>query len=166
MLCQSCNEHAATIHLTEISEGLRMETHLCEACAQKQGLAIKSQIPINELLSTLLAAQSEVSAGTGGPELSADIQCPSCGITLKKFAEKSLLGCPHDYGVFGEQLRAIIERAHNGNTRHCGKVPSTVPRDTRDRIRMTNLKQQLEAAVRDEDYETAARLRDMIEKMK
>jgi len=31
---------------------------------------------------------------------------------------------------------------------------------------MTNLKQQLEAAVRDEDYETAARLRDMIEKMK
>jgi len=162
MLCQSCNEQTATIHLTEITEGLRMETHLCEACAQKQGLAVKSQIPINELLSTLLAAQSESGPGA---DLSADIQCPSCGITLKQFAEKSLLGCPHDYDVFGEQLKAIIERAHNGNTRHCGKVPSAAPADTRDRIRLTNLKQQLEEAVRDEDYETAAKLRDMIEKV-
>ncbi len=163
MLCQSCNEQTATIHLTEITEGLRMETHLCEECAQKQGLAVKSQIPINELLSTLLAAQSE--SGTG-PDLSADIQCPSCGMTLKQFAEKSLLGCPHDYDVFGEQLKMIIERAHNGKTRHCGKTPSTAPADTRDRIKLMNLKQQLEEAVRDEDYETAAKLRDMIEKMK
>ena len=163
MLCQSCNEQTATIHLTEITEGLRVETHLCEACAQKQGLAVKSQIPINELLSTLLAVQSESGAG---PDLSADIQCPSCGITLKQFAEKSLLGCPHDYDVFGEQLKIIIERAHNGNTRHCGKTPSTAPADTRDRIKLMNLKQQLEDAVRDEDYETAAKLRDMVEKMK
>lgn len=163
MLCQSCNEQTATIHLTEITEGLRAETHLCEACAQKQGLAVKSQIPINELLSTLLAAQSE---SDGGPDLSADIQCPSCGMTLKQFAEKSVLGCPHDYDVFGEQLKMIIERAHNGNTRHCGKTPSTAPAKTRDRIKLMNLKQQLEDAVRDEDYETAAKLRDMIEKVK
>jgi protein arginine kinase activator len=163
MLCQSCNEQAATIHLTEITEGLRAETHLCEACAQKQGLAVKSQIPINELLSTLLAVQSESGAG---PDLSADIQCPSCGMTLKQFAEKSLLGCPHDYDVFSEQLKMIIERAHNGNTRHCGKTPSTAPAEDRDRIKLMNLKQQLEDAVRDEDYETAAKVRDMIEKMK
>ncbi len=163
MLCQSCNEQTATIHLTEITEGLRAETHLCEGCAQKQGLAVKSQIPINELLSTLLAVQSE--SGTG-PDLSADIQCPSCGITLKQFAEKSLLGCPHDYDVFGEQLKVIIERAHNGNTRHCGKTPTTAPAEDRDRIKLMNLKQQLEDAVRDEDYETAAKVRDMIEKMK
>jgi protein arginine kinase activator len=163
MLCQSCNEQTATIHLTEITEGLRTETHLCEGCAQKQGLAVKSQIPINELLSTLLAAQSDSGAS---PDLSADIQCPSCGITLKQFAEKSLLGCPHDYDVFGEQLKMIIERAHNGNTRHCGKTPTTAPAETRDRIKLMNLKQQLEEAVRDEDYETAAKVRDMIEKVK
>ena len=130
MVCQSCNEQTATIHLTEITEGLRAETHLCEACAQKQGLAVKSQIPINELLSTLLAVQSE--SGPGAADLSADIQCPSCGMTLKQFAEKSLLGCPHDYDVFGEQLKVIIERAHNGKTRHCGKTPSTAPAEARD----------------------------------
>ena len=166
MLCQSCNERTATIHLTEISDGLRVENHLCEVCAQKEGLAVKSQIPLNELLSTLLAVQSEGKAGGGAAEPSIDMECPSCGMTLKRFVEKSQLGCPQDYDVFDEQLKPIIEKAHNGNTRHCGKVPTGTPVDTKEQIELMNLRQQLEAAVKDEDYETAAKLRDTIEKMK
>ncbi len=166
MLCQSCNERTATIHLTEISDGLRAETHLCEVCAQKEGLAVKSQIPLNELLSTLLAVQSEGKAAAGYPDLAADIECPSCGMTLKQFVQKSLLGCPQDYDVFDEQLKLIIEKAHNGNTRHCGKVPSGASTETKDQIKLMSLRKQLETAVKDEDYETAAKLRDMIEKIK
>ena len=163
MLCQSCNERTATIHLTEISDGLRVENHLCEVCAQKEGLAVKSQIPLNELLSTLLAVQSE-GGGSEGPGI--DMECPSCGMTLKRFVQKSQLGCPQDYDVFDEQLKPIIEKAHNGNARHCGKVPSGTPADTKEQIELMNLRQQLAAAVKNEDYETAAKLRDMIEKMK
>ena len=166
MLCQSCNERTATIHLTEISDGVRVENHLCEACAQKEGLAIKSQIPLNELLSTLLAVQSEAKGDAVGAEITDDIECPSCGMTLKRFVQKSQLGCPQDYDVFDEQLKPIIEKAHNGNARHCGKVPSGTPADTKEQIELMNLKQQLAAAVKNEDYETAAKLRDMIEKMK
>ena len=59
MQCQACKQRTATIHLTEISNGQRIETHLCETCAQKQGIAIKNQIPLNELLSTLLAVQAD-----------------------------------------------------------------------------------------------------------
>ena len=59
MQCQFCKQHAATIHMTEITDGQRTETHLCEQCAQQQGLAIKSQLPLNELLSSLLAAQGQ-----------------------------------------------------------------------------------------------------------
>lgn len=165
MLCQSCNERTATIHLTEISDGVRMETHLCGNCAQEEGVAVKSQIPLNELLSTLLAVQSEGKSALERSELSDDKQCPSCGMTLKKFVQKSLLGCPQDYDVFDEQMKAIIEKAHNGNTTHCGKVPETTPADTKDRISLMNLKVQLENAVNNEDYEKAAQLRDMIEKI-
>lgn len=165
MLCQSCNERTATIHLTEISAGVRVETHLCENCAQEEGVAVKSQIPLNELLSTLLAVQSEGKSALERAELSDDTQCPSCGMTLKKFVQKSLLGCPQDYDVFDEQMKAIIEKAHNGNTTHCGKVPATTPSDTKDRISLMNLKVQLENAVKNEDYEKAAELRDMIEKI-
>ena len=55
MQCQICNKHDATIHLTEIADGVRSEIHICEHCASEQDIAVKSHIPINELLSNLLA---------------------------------------------------------------------------------------------------------------
>ena len=84
MQCQSCNEHTATIHLTEINDGQRVETHLCELCAQKQGLAVKNQIPLNELLTSLIASQSQSSVSEIGEdkEQAEDITCPHCGMTL------------------------------------------------------------------------------------
>jgi len=57
MQCQICKKNEATIHLTEITDGVRTEMHLCEQCAPEQGIAIKSQIPLNELLSDLLSVQ-------------------------------------------------------------------------------------------------------------
>ena len=165
MQCQSCKEHTATIHLTEINNGQRFETHLCELCAQKQGLAIKNQIPLNELLSTLLAVQAESEDDSELDAVSADTACPACGITLKQFTKKSVLGCPHDYEVFEKQLRPIIRRAHNGNTTHCGKVPSKASASTKNNIELIKLQRQLDAAVQEENYEAAAKLRDKIKRL-
>jgi protein arginine kinase activator len=165
MQCQSCKEHTATIHLTEINNGQRFETHLCELCAQKQGLAIKNQIPLNELLSTLLAVQAESEDDSELDAVSADTACPACGITLKQFTKKNVLGCPHDYEVFEKQLRPIIRRAHNGNTTHCGKVPSRASASTKNNIELIKLQRQLDAAVQEENYEAAAKLRDKIKRL-
>ena len=166
MQCQSCKKRTATIHLTEISNGQRYETHLCELCAQKEGLAIKNQIPLNELLSTLLAVQAESEGDSEQLDVvSADTACPACGITLKQFTKKSVLGCPYDYEVFEKQLRPIIRRAHNSNTTHCGKVPSKASASTRNNIELIKLRRQLDAAVQEENYEAAAELRDKIERL-
>ena len=165
MQCQNCSEHTATIHLTEITNGQRMETHLCEECAQKQGLAVKSQIPLNELLSTLLAVQS---GAPSGPviDTGTDKACPRCGMTLQQFQKTSLLGCPNDYDIFEKQLLLVIEKAHNGNVAHLGKIPSRSPHDTKSHIELMDLQRQLDAAIKNEKYETAAKLRDQIEQLK
>ena len=163
MQCQLCNENAATIHLTEITNGQRLETHLCQECAQKQGLAVKNQIPLTELLSTLLSAQPEVepeALDPDGPD--SQISCPHCGMTIEKFRKSSLLGCPNDYDVFDKTLQLIIEKAHNGNKKHQGKVPSRAPSDTKTQVELMRLRDELEVAVKAEDYETAAKLRDKI----
>jgi len=160
MICQSCKERAATVHLTEIANGQRNETHLCQQCAQQQGLAVKAQIPLNELLSTLLATQPQPTE-----ELSSEASeraCPECGMTLKRFSKETLLGCPHDYEEFGHELTPLIEQTQNGKTRHCGKVPSRTPQQDRKEVELVNLRRQLDIAVRNEDYEAAARLRDQI----
>jgi len=46
-MCENCKEHPAIIHLTEIVNNTKKQAHLCEHCAEEQGL-IKQQMPIRE----------------------------------------------------------------------------------------------------------------------
>jgi len=164
MQCQICSKNDATIHLTEISDGVRAEMHICEHCAQEQGIAVKSQIPLNELLSSLLAVQPTDEELFGPSEKGASTSCSHCGFTLEQFRKEALLGCPYDYEVFEKPLLRLIKKAHNGKTTHCGKVPSKTSVGTKKQIRLIELRQRLEAAVQSEDYELAAKLRDEIKK--
>lgn len=160
MRCQICNKNNATIHLTEISHDKRAEMHVCEHCAVEQGIAVKSSISINELLSGLLAVQpsdEELSGLTVRKQT-----CPHCGMTLAQFRKEGLLGCPYDYEVFEKSLLPLIEKAHDGKTKHCGKIPSKTPMDAKKQIKLLNLRQKLQTAVQNEDYELAAKLRDKI----
>ena len=159
MLCQTCKERTATIHLTEIENGQRAETHLCQQCARQQGLSIKSQLPLNELMDTLLSSQQEKDPGSADSEHA----CPNCGMTLRRFAQSPLLGCTHDYTEFQSELMPLIERSQSGKSCHCGKVPTRVCEHDRNEIERNKLRRQLEQAVNNEDYETAAKLRDQIQ---
>jgi protein arginine kinase activator len=133
--------------------------HLCEQCAQEQGVGVKSYIPLNELLSNLLSAGAkEEPAGFGD----SDVVCPQCGWTLDKFRDKGVLGCPNDYEVFEKQLLPLIKKAHDGAVTHCGKIPSRMPTGSKQQMETARLRQQLDEAVRKEDYELAAKLRDKL----
>jgi len=160
MHCQICQKNEATIHLTEITDGQRSELHLCEHCAQEEGIAVKSHLPINELLANLLATQPSDDELFGDSKQ--EVSCPHCGFTLEQFTKEAALGCPYDYEVFEKSLLPLIEKAHNGKTTHCGKIPSNTSDDTKKQILLCTLRQQLEAAVQNEDYELAAELRDKI----
>ena len=161
MQCEMCQKNEATIHLTEITDGVRVEAHLCQKCAAEQGVAMKGQVPINELLSSLLSVQpsDEELAGIAGKE----VVCSNCGITLEQFQKEAVLGCPQDYTVFESSLKPLIAKAHNGNTSHCGKVPSKAPKDTKVQMELMKMRQDLEAAIKGENYELAAKLRDKID---
>ena len=161
MICQSCKEQTATVHLTEISGGQRCETHLCQECAQRQGFAIKTQIPLNELLSSLLSTQPQAGVDSSSPSVS-EHPCPDCGMTLKRFSKESSLGCGHDYDEFQNELMPLIKQTQNGKTQHCGKVPSRTPEKDQKNVELINLRRQLDTAVKNEDYETAVRLRDQM----
>jgi protein arginine kinase activator len=159
MHCEICQNKDATIHLTEITEGVRTEMHLCEHCAQEQGVGVKNYIPINELLSNLLAVGPK---DEDSGEIDAEQACPHCGWTLDKFKEKAVLGCPHDYEFFEEALLPLIKKAHDGPVSHCGKIPSRMPQDSKKQIEIAQLRRQLDEAIKNEDYEQAAKLRDKL----
>jgi protein arginine kinase activator len=158
MKCDNCNR-AATVHLTEIKNGKKLETHLCEQCAaQNEGLTVKSHTPINELLTNFVLAHSGLTKEAG-------TACEHCGITWSEFRQSGLLGCEHDYALFEKDLTPLLQRAHEGATHHVGKVPARrggtgVP--AKRSVDLTRLQKELKRAVENEDYERAAKLRDQI----
>jgi protein arginine kinase activator len=157
MQCQLCN-NPATVHLTEIIEGEKIERHLCDQCARKEGITIKAQIPIGELLNSLANAQQDVKEHR-------NMACPQCQMNWVDFRKGGLLGCPNDYLAFGDPLASLIRRAQNGARKHVGKVPRNaggLDTPINPRVTLMRLQQDLQKAVENEDYETAARLRDQI----
>ena len=162
MLCESCNKNSATIHLTEIVDSQRKEMHLCETCAMEQGIAAQAEIPLKDLLANLLASAPKEVQEAGFDLTKA---CPNCGITLEQFTKKGQLGCALDYEFFSEELKGLIEKAHDGATSHSGKVPSKVGGDAKKQMDVLRLKEELDKAVKKEDYEQAAKLRDSIHKL-
>ena len=158
MKCDNCNK-TATVHLTEIKGGKKIEKHLCEQCAaQNEGLPVKSHMPINELLTNFVMAHSGLQKETGSG-------CESCGITWAEFRQNGLLGCANDYSVFEKDLTPLLQRAHDNATHHVGKVPARrggtgVP--VKRQVDLARLRKDLQRAVEAEDYERAAKLRDQI----
>lgn len=159
MKCDNCNK-TATVHLTEIRNGKKIEKHLCEQCAaQNEGLPVKAHTPINELLTNFVMAHSGLQKDLG-------LNCEQCGITWAEFRQGGLFGCPHDYEVFERDLTPLLQRAHEGATHHVGKVPTRrggaggVP--LKKVADVTKLRKELAKAVELEDYEKAAKLRDQI----
>lgn len=159
--CEGCKKQA-TVHMTEISGGKKVEKHYCESCPKLTGEAIagKMHTPINELLNNFVLAHS----GAGPKETA--VSCESCGMTWADFKQGGLLGCENDYSVFEKELTAIIQRAHEGATHHVGKVPARRASGgtivTKKRTNLARLRKELGAAVENEDYERAAALRDQI----
>ena len=157
-LCQRCNKTQATVHLLDISpSGEKREHHLCEHCANEEGMVAQQHEPINAILDSFLKQAS-------GMQQMADLSCPDCGMTFREFRSNGVLGCPNDYAVFERYLAPLIERAHEGATHHVGKVPTRQREAPSPETELAKFKHRLKDAVESEDYELAARLRDQIKK--
>jgi len=157
-VCQHCNQAKATVHITDTMPEKR-ERHLCEECAEKEGVIIKQQ---HHTTNAILQEFIKHKAGLQGVD---DRSCPRCGLTFRDFRLKGQLGCPYDYEVFRPLLKPLIERAHEGATQHIGKVPGTADETVQKHTAMLRLRRELEEAVDQEDYETAARLRDQLREL-
>lgn len=159
MKCENCNKNA-TVHLTEIKAGKKVERHLCEQChAEQEGMPVKSHMPINELLTNFVMQHSGLQKETVGAG------CEHCGISWAEFRQSGLFGCANDYQVFEKDLTPLLQRAHEGMTHHVGKAPTRrggtgVP--VKRQVDLTRLRKDLAKAVEGEDYERAAKLRDQI----
>ena len=155
MKCQTCSK-PATVHLTDIVNGQKRETHLCRACAEKQQIVKNQELNLSAILQTVIGQH----IGPMTDELSR-LTCPSCGIKYMEFKAGGRLGCPDDYRVFQRVLEPLLLKIHRAR-RHVGKLPPHATRDAARQAELMDLRNQLRKAVETEAYEEAARLRDLI----
>jgi protein arginine kinase activator len=174
MKCDLCDQEATVQEIVPI-KGKLVERHLCEECARTKGITTKPTISVPELIEKYLQHAQETSKGA-----TKATSCPSCGTTYVEFRQCMLLGCSECYKAFESQLGSLLERAHEGGTHHVGKLPRRALSDqpgaaspraailgdaTLRAGRITALRRQLDDAVRAEQYEQAAALRDELRRM-
>jgi len=161
MLCSICKEKPATVHLTQIVGDKMQKLDLCEDCAKAKGINDPTSFGLADLDLVLgLGASQEIEQAAGGVEL----KCPRCGFTQADFKKSGRLGCPECYQTFAEGLGGLLKTMHKG-TRHTGKAPEALrqSRDLSDRMKTLQIK--LAKAIKYEDFEEAAILRDEIKRM-
>ena len=156
MKCQFCSK-LATIHLIDIVENLKKETHLCPECAEARQVTQHKELNLPVIVQNLIGQH----LGAQSDELSR-LVCPVCGIKYMEFRAQGRLGCPHDYLVFRGGLDPLLQRIHR-SARHVGKSPRHVPKMDR-LVEIAQFRRQLQSAIDAEAYEEAARIRDLLRK--
>ena len=159
MVCDICKKNEATVHLTEIINEKVTKLHLCEECAIKKGSEMEDHFGLADLLSGLADFGAKLEKGE---ELS--LKCKNCGMTYKDFKKQGRLGCGECYIYFKKNLEPLLKRIHGAN-QHLGKVPAMLPRELKSEVNLEDLKKSLKIAIDKEEFEEAAKLRDMIREL-
>lgn len=88
-------------------------------------------------------------------------KCPVCGHTYSDFRHTGKIGCSECYKVFRAPISETLRQVQP-STIHKGKIPSKSGEELKLKRKYETLKQELAAAVKNEDYETAAKLHKQI----
>ena len=157
MICSQCQERDAVVHLTQIVENAVAQVHLCEKCAAERGIETSVSMPKNPLGDFLQAAQQQAQQLPGDAA-----RCSYCGTSLRDFRASGKLGCARCYGAFEQSLKDLLRRVH-GSATHVGRryLGADEPALERD-ANLAELQGRLDDAIRTEEFELAATLRDQI----
>ncbi|MDO4988559.1 MAG: UvrB/UvrC motif-containing protein [Synergistes sp.] len=152
MLCDSCKSRRAEVHLVSIVDGERTVRHLCRECAE-------SNIPMDDIKGVMkLSIPLEGLMDFG--DMLKDIVMPM--VSAEESKAKKTRYCPHcgselPDSMFDDMPYAKPRVSKQQNEQH-------KPQTAADEILL--LTKKLNTAVKSEDYEAAAQIRDRINKLK
>ena len=159
--CDECGERPATIRYTEMVDGALSTWSLCDECAARRGVTGGLSSLTTPLVNILMGLLGESTDAAVEAEHGGGTTCPQCSMSYGEFRAEGRLGCGACYDAFKRELLPLIRRIH-GSTEHVGRVPPGLSGDVESRRDLRRMEMDLERAVRQEEYERAAELRDLI----
>ena len=163
MLCQRCQDRNASVHFTKIVNNRKVEMYLCEQCAKEEGqFSLVSPMNIVNFLSGFVNSDDERSSYA--PSMKQVVVCDKCGMSFEDFQKDGKIGCSECYKTYKDRLKPILKRLH-GDVEHRGKLPLRISNTLKVSEEINKLKELLNEAVKHEEYEKAAELRDKIKEI-
>lgn len=159
VLCESCGKRQAVIRVKAIVNGEPVEYALCAECARELGYTNLLFV----MLSGYDGALNDFFPDEGN--CAEVLHCPCCGASFQDILRSGKVGCAECYSTFASQLAPFIRKihgsvSHRGKTAGGGDLPQVSPK-----AQLSVMHQQLREAIRSENYEQAAVLRDEIHKI-
>ncbi len=145
--CQGCTQ-PCNLFLTLVAGGKATTYSCCHQCQVLPKMMDGKLLPSQALGITLKI-----------PGTRKKLQCPACGFRWTDFERIHRLGCPSCYQNHREYVLETIARIQPSQE-HQGRKP-TQPNERR--LQLPKLRSLLEKAIKQEDYESAAALRDQIQ---
>ena len=157
MKCDKCGK-PSVYHSTLIVNGVSQTTNLCRDCAIKEGVFAEEP---TSLFDEMFQSFAEFLPF----EKVEDIVCPVCKESLREFKSTGMLGCPNCYEAFREEISKVIKRIAPFDRHKQQDVKiKTTKRQTKEE-KISNLRQEMANAVKDERYEDAAKIKKQILKL-
>lgn len=164
MFCENCKKNEAAVHITKIINGKKQEMNICENCAKElEAFDIGGSMGFGSPFSfqNVLSGIMDYMSSSQQVNKTVDLVCKNCGATYNDFKKYGLLGCSECYTSFSPTINSVIKRVQ-GNVEHVGKIPKKLGKDIMEKRRLSKLKEELQKAIANEEYEKAAQIRDQI----
>lgn len=182
MLCEKCKKNDASFYYHENVNGKEKTFHLCSKCAEEMEKSGEiSTVDMDEVFdgfdsffgdgflgSTWNSMDNLLSGFFGGKErslASGEKKCPTCGKTLRELASTGAVGCADCYETFADELKPVIS-GNNRRNGYKGHAPSRLKEKIERREQIKSLEEEQKTAVKNENYERAAEIRDQLKALR
>lgn len=159
MLCTLCGKNEATVEFEGLIDGKTVKFSLCDDCIRNidiESALNRPHFSADDLLSALSDSMEKSGASVTGTNI-----CSSCGLTLEEFTRNNRPRCPQCLKAFSSRLRPILRKANASDREAALLGASAALREDKAR-ELSILNDELMKAVKLEEYERAAVLRDKI----
>lgn len=160
MKCCVCGK-TATVQYTDVVNGVANSRSYCASCLKKVG-PFNVSFPIDDVFKSFDNVTKSFDDIFKEMSLNPtptvhEVTCSDCGMTLSRFRATGRFGCAKDYDLF--KVAPVLEKIHGASV-HMGKTPGQSSED-----QIGRLKKDMDAAVKSEQYEKAALIRDEIKRL-
>lgn len=166
MRCQHCNKKEATTYIKQNINGKVTEMHLCSECAHElHADEMFEPFDMGSFFGNFLGAGAAALNSLAGVD-----RCSYCNSSFNDIVSNGKVGCAHCYDKFYDGLRPSLERIH-GKAHHIGKNISYFDDNEKENSsaasisEIEKLKEELKEAVKVQNFEQAAILRDKIKEL-